>query len=51
MLGLSSMFLFNLFYMYFATRPRPALTTVCEYLIFVVWKLVRKTNVIAEKKM
>ena len=22
-----------------------------EYLIFVVWKLVRKTNVIAEKKM
>ena len=28
MLGLSSIFLFNFFYMYFATRPRPALTAV-----------------------
>ena len=28
MLGLSSIFLLNFFYMYFATRPRPALTAV-----------------------
>ena len=28
MLSLSSIFLFNFFYMYFATRPRPALTAV-----------------------
>ena len=30
MLGLSSIFLFNFFYMYFATRPRPALTAVIQ---------------------
>ena len=28
MLGISSIFLFNFFYMHFATRPRPALTAV-----------------------
>ena len=30
MLGLSSIFLFNFFYMYFANRPRPALTAVIQ---------------------
>ena len=41
MLDLSSIFLFNFFYMYFATWPRPALTAVIRF-----WPFVGKCKVI-----